>query len=246
MPNPPRKSPRRRSDAARAATATLLVALQTLIAFTLLTLLVGAAEGAPAPSGSAEPVAQASARRALPAPRPLSPAPKAKVKAVPTFSWAPVRRAAKYEFQLAADRAFKSIVLRQGKGSFQTYNTFATIDKTLADGNYYWRARAIDKRDRAGRWTRTRSIVKAWSNTPVILQPADGGTVTYPRQPLTLRWKPGPLRIQVPGRDRDRQVARPLGARRAQAERRDLRLLLRAAGSAVSGPLLLGRHATRQ
>ena len=64
---------------------------------------------------------------------------------MPSFSWAPVRWAAKYEFQLSADSAFESIVLGQANGSFQTANTFATVDKTLADGNYFWRVRAIDK-----------------------------------------------------------------------------------------------------
>src|SRR4051794_29574464 len=54
------------------------------------------------------------------APRLQSPAPDARVGSVPAFSWAPVRGAALYEFQLSADADFGSIVQGQGRGSFQT------------------------------------------------------------------------------------------------------------------------------
>jgi hypothetical protein len=122
------------------------------------------------------------------APRQAAPADGAHVQGLPPFSWRPVRRAAKYEFQLAADAAFKSIVLSPGNGSFFTNNTFATVSETLADGSYHWRVRAVDKRDRAGRWSRVRSIEKRWSTAPVLLGPPEGGVVAYPRTPLVLRW----------------------------------------------------------
>ncbi|MDP9294087.1 MAG: isoprenylcysteine carboxylmethyltransferase family protein [Actinomycetota bacterium] len=132
------------------------------------------------------------AARRLAAPRQLSPGDEALVDAVPAFRWAGVRGAAKYEFQLSADPGFKSIVLGQGKGSFQTSNRYATVDKTLADGDYFWRVRAINKRDRAGRWSRVRSISKAWTSRPRLVSPSDGGSVTYPSTPLVLRWDPVP------------------------------------------------------
>jgi hypothetical protein len=122
------------------------------------------------------------------APRQLAPAPGAAVQGVPAFSWRAVRRASKYEFQLSADPAFKSIVLGQGNGSFFTRNTSATVSKALADGDYHWRVRAIDARDRAGRWSRVRSMAKRWTGAPVLLGPADGAPVSYPRTPLVLRW----------------------------------------------------------
>jgi hypothetical protein len=128
------------------------------------------------------------AARHLPAPRQLSPADEATVATVPGFSWRAVRGAARYEFQLAADPAFKSIVLGQGRGSFQTLNTFASIDKTLADGDYYWRVRAIDARGRAGRWSSVRSLSKRWATAPRLRGPAEGETVSYPETPLVLRW----------------------------------------------------------
>ena len=97
----------------------------------------------------------------------MSPVANAKVKAVPAFSWAPVRRAVKYEFQLAADPAFESIVLGHDTGSFKTAQHLReACTKTLADGNYFWRVRAIDKRDRAGRWTRVRALSKSWATPP--------------------------------------------------------------------------------
>ena len=123
-------------------------------------------------------------------PSQLSPADGVSVQAVPSFSWRPVRHAAKYEFQASADPAFKSIVLGQGNGSFFTHNTSASITKALPDGSYYWRVRAIDARERAGRWSSVRSIRKRWTTTPVLLAPPSGAAVSYPRTPLILRWAP--------------------------------------------------------
>jgi hypothetical protein len=134
----------------------------------------------------------------LAAPRQLSPANGAHVSTIPGFSWRPVRSAAKYEFQLSADRGFKSIV---HKGSFQSFNAFATIETALADGDYYWRVRAIDSRDRAGRWSAVRLVAKRWTTAPPVRGPVDGATVTYPDTPVVLRWDPVPFaykyRVQV-------------------------------------------------
>jgi hypothetical protein len=122
----------------------------------------------------------------------LSPAAGARLQAVPSFSWKRVRGAARYEFQLSADRAFESIVLGERRGSFQTENTYATIDKALADGTYYWRVRAIGAHDQAGRWSSVRVLDKAWTDAPVLTGAADGQAVTYPSTPLVLRWAPVP------------------------------------------------------
>jgi hypothetical protein len=182
----PSKGPRRRPQRTRAdrepqhLPVELLLALVAAVAVWLTILgLQGEFAGA--------------AKRKLPAPRPLSPANGASVQAVPSFSWQPVRRAVRYEFQLAADPAFESVVNGDHNGSFFTRNTSASFDEALADGDYYWRARAIAATGRAGRWSTTRSIHKRWSDAPVLLGPADGGTITYPRTPLVLRW------ARVPG-----------------------------------------------
>jgi hypothetical protein len=125
-------------------------------------------------------------------PHQLSPDDGVVVQAVPAFSWRAVRHASKYEFQLSADPAFESIVLGQGNGSFFTHNTYASINKALANGSYYWRVRAIDARDRAGRWSDVRSVIKRWTATPVLLGPPADTAVSYPRTPLILRWAPVP------------------------------------------------------
>jgi hypothetical protein len=140
-------------------------------------------------SASARPLAHHARARG---PALQSPADDAVVDAVPAFSWNRVRGAVKYEFQLAADPTFGSIVIGHGKGSFQTKNTFATVDKTLPNGNYYWKVRAIDGRDDAGPWSPTRSLRKSWTTRPALLGPAAGASVTYPSVPLVLRWSAVP------------------------------------------------------
>ncbi len=133
------------------------------------------------------------------------------MSAVPSFSWRAVRRAVKYEFQLSADAAFESIVIGRGKGSFFTRNTWATVDEALADGRYFWRVRAVDGRDRAGRWSSVRSIDKRWTDTPVPFAPADGGTITYPSTAPVLRWEPIPRAYKyVVTIATDRQLANPV------------------------------------
>ena len=118
-----------------------------------------------------------------------APADGATVAAAPSFAWKRVAGAARYEFQLSADPAFESIV-GNGTGSFKTVNTFATVDKALAEGDYFWRVRAIDKRDRAGRWSPVRSIVKHW--TVQMTSPSDGARIEHPANPILLEWNPVP------------------------------------------------------
>jgi hypothetical protein len=114
----------------------------------------------------------------------VSPEADANVQSVPAFTWNRVKRADRYEFQLAADTRFGSIV---SKGSFQTRNTAASIEKSLPDGEYHWRVRAINAKGVAGRWAE-RSITKRWSAKPALLAPANGAQVSFPGTPLVLRW----------------------------------------------------------
>jgi hypothetical protein len=129
-------------------------------------------------------VAQAKLR----APALQSPTSGASVEALPTFSWAPVRHTAHYEFQLAADRKFASIM---AGGGIKTNNTAATLEKAIPDGTYYWRVRAVSMADAAGRWSPTRTLNKAWT-TPPILQNEDGLIVSWPVLPLVLHWSTVP------------------------------------------------------
>lgn len=134
-----------------------------------------------------------SAQAALRAPSPQSPASSATVEAAPTFSWSAVKGAAVYEFQLSDDQKFNSLVLGTGRGgSLRTKNTAATLEKTLQDGNYFWRVRAISKKERVGRWSTPRSFTKAWKTAPLLQGPADDFAVAWPSLPLLLRWAPVP------------------------------------------------------
>src|SRR3954452_21577929 len=119
------------------------------------------------------PVAAAARLRA---PVARSPAPGAVVETVPSFAWRAVRGAAEYEFQVAADAGFGSVV---DKGSFRTRNTAATLKTSLPNGAYFWRVRAITAGDAAGRWSRPRSFEKAWTSTPELLEPSDALTMTW-------------------------------------------------------------------
>ena len=134
----------------------------------------------------------AGANAAMKAPALQSPAVDASVQAVPSFTWKPVKGAASYDFQLAGDRRFGSIVLGtgRGRGSFRTKNTAATIDETLSDGTYYWRVRAVSAKDKAGRWSTPRELTKAWTEAPRVIGPTDDLTVSWPLAPLVLQWSP--------------------------------------------------------
>lgn len=124
---------------------------------------------------------------ALAAPRLINPADDAAVDSVPPFSWRRVKRAEQYEFQLSADARFRSTV-----ASFATRNTSATIDETLFDGTYYWRARAVNAAGTAGKWSPTRSVRKRWPAEPALISPEPDAKITYPSVPLVLRWAPAP------------------------------------------------------
>jgi hypothetical protein len=124
---------------------------------------------------------------ALPAPALITPGGDAVVNAVPAFSWRPVRKAAKYEFQFASDSGFRSTM-----ASYETFNTSATVDDTVFDGNYYWRVRAISGADKAGRWTEPQLLRKRWTTPPELQTPAQDATITYPSDRLVLRWSEVP------------------------------------------------------
>jgi hypothetical protein len=138
-------------------------------------------------------LASAANARALRAPAPAGPANGIRVQQLPTITWAAVRRAARYEYQIAADPRFSSIALGNGsgKGTNRTHNLAATLDKTVPDGTYYWRVRAVTAKDSVGSWSRTRRIVKAWTTAPQITG-GDGAAVSWPSTPLVLSWSSVP------------------------------------------------------
>jgi hypothetical protein len=117
------------------------------------------------------------------------------VSFLPVFSWNPVSGADKYNFVLATDSAFNSPVYSLNG----TKNTRATPDKTVPNGTYYWRVQAVDVNGNVSGWSESRSIEKLWANTPSLTAPDDGATISFPGEPLVLRWDavPGAAKYSV-------------------------------------------------
>jgi hypothetical protein len=137
-------------------------------------------------------VLAAPAHAGLATPTPVAPANGLSVDALPAFSWAAVSGADRYEFQLAADSGMNSPVLGRGEDQFSTRNTRATLKKTIPNGSYYWRVRAIAKDGTPSSWTAPRLLVKAWTSAPALQAPGQGAIMVHPTNPLVLRWSPVP------------------------------------------------------
>ena len=106
--------------------------------------------------------------------------------------WNPVRNADRYEFQIAADAGFNSPVLGRGDDHFFTRNTRATLKKTVPNGRYFWRVRAVTKAGAVSRWSDGRALRKAWTGAAALQAPASGAGITYPASPLRLNWSAVP------------------------------------------------------
>jgi hypothetical protein len=129
------------------------------------------------------------------APRLQSPGYGISVQALPTFTWGSVAKATAYQFQLAADPRFGAIVANQlGKGSIETTNLAATLEKTVPNGTYYWRVRTISGKT-SGPWSAARRLVKSWSAAPQLVGP-NGNAVDWPAQPLVFKWSPVPYAVR--------------------------------------------------
>jgi hypothetical protein len=134
----------------------------------------------------------APAGAALATPTPVSPAADASVQVLSSFAWNAVPGAAKYEFAIAADVGFNAPALGMGEGQFFTRNTRATVKKTLPNGTYWWRVRAIAAGGAVSPWTAPRPLRKVWSLAPTLLSPTQGAVATHPTTPLVLKWSPVP------------------------------------------------------
>ena len=137
---------------------------------------------------------QTAAAKSLPAPVLDAPADNAHVESAPALAWKAVKGAARYEYQLASDSAFGSVILGSGSGlgSNSTRNTAAALSKTVPDGPYFWRVRAVDASDTAGRWSRARSYTQAWTTAPILQGPANTTAIAWPSTPLILKWSAVP------------------------------------------------------
>jgi hypothetical protein len=129
---------------------------------------------------------------ALTAPVPQAPADGTSVGALPVFSWTPVAGAERYEFEIAADPGFNSLVLGFPTNPYFTRNTSATLVKSAPNGAYWWRVRAVGSDGSVSPWSTSMSIEKDWADRPSLLAPAEGATFTYPTDHFRLEWAPVP------------------------------------------------------
>jgi hypothetical protein len=125
-------------------------------------------------------------------PTAVAPANGLVVDALPAFSWAAVAKADRYEFQLAADAGMNSPVLGRGDDQFTTRNTRATLKKTIPNGTYWWRVRALQANGTPSPWSPPRAIVKSWTSAPALQSPTHGALMVHPTHPLALRWSTVP------------------------------------------------------
>jgi hypothetical protein len=128
----------------------------------------------------------------LATPKQISPPDGAGVATIPPFAWDNVRGADRYEFQIAADPGFNSPVLGRGNDHFFTRNTRATLKKTVPNGRYYWRVRAVTKSGGVSQWSEGRALRKAWTAAATLQAPTSGIGLSYPASPLKLTWSPVP------------------------------------------------------
>jgi hypothetical protein len=130
------------------------------------------------------------ANAALSTPVPLAPAVGANVESPPPFAWKPVGNADHYEFELAADAGFNSPVLGRGQDQFTTRSTRATLLKTVPNGRYWWRVRAVTAKGKVSAWSAGRSFTKQWTATANLASPPSGSSVSFPLNPIVLTWSP--------------------------------------------------------
>jgi len=128
------------------------------------------------------------ARAAIARPSQTAPASGAVLQFLPTFAWTPVTGADKYEIQVSADAGMDAPVLGPGKDDFVTRNTRATLQQTVPNGTYYWRVRAIGGDGSVSPWTAPRSFKKLWTLQPAIQTPSSGASLSFPANPVVLRW----------------------------------------------------------
>jgi hypothetical protein len=113
---------------------------------------------------------------------------------LPTLQWNAAAGADHYVVEIGADAGFNPALF-----TITTKNTRAVADKTVPNGTYWWRVQAVDSSGTPSPWSPAQSIEKLWAGHPTLNAPANGTTISYPADPLLLRWSsvPGAAKYRV-------------------------------------------------
>jgi hypothetical protein len=139
-------------------------------------------------------LASAMAQARLGVPRLVSPSSRSTVRALPAFTWRPVRKAAEYQIEFSGTRSFTAGVADISAGPITVTTTGFTNAAAIPNGTYYWRVRAVSATNVPGRWSRIRKITKRWATAPKLLTPV-GSKVNWPSEPLLLKWSSVPYAV---------------------------------------------------
>jgi hypothetical protein len=129
---------------------------------------------------------------ALRTPTQSAPSSGAAMQSLGAFAWSSVPHADHYEFMLASDSGFNS-VLGGGQGEITTRSTRLTLPHSVANGTYWWRVRTVDAAGHVSRWSSGRSVKIAWTAAPSLNVVGNANTIVYPSTPATLSWTSVPL-----------------------------------------------------
>jgi hypothetical protein len=103
---------------------------------------------------------------------------------MPTLTWTKAKNATSYEIQISSDSGFNPALV-----DATTQNLRFLHGKTLPNGAYFWRMRALDAAGATSKWTGVRKFTKQWKDTPALLTPASLAAIAYPT-PAVLSWTP--------------------------------------------------------
>lgn len=112
---------------------------------------------------------------------------------IPQMTWTtPSGQLNYYEIQVSHDPSFPN-------SSTYDRTTFSTNHTPVTDANYgsyfpngsptYWRVRAYDSANCAANWSTVFNFVRNWNNSPTLLSPTNGQSLTYLEHP-SFSWTP--------------------------------------------------------
>lgn len=101
----------------------------------------------------------------------------------PTFSWAGVARAARYEVQLGSDQNFSTGTFASCTTDHTTLTPFLSgvkypCNPSLGTGRLFWRVRGVSSQSFNGQWSPVMSFYGSDGSVPNVTAPANGASFT--------------------------------------------------------------------